>query len=66
MRTDAFVRGGEANETLNFIDGIVAQPTMQLLVMYLLWAIFSLLFSGIAFSTGGYSCRIWRTSSVLF
>ncbi|MBG6111125.1 hypothetical protein IWX84_002009 [Flavobacterium sp. CG_9.10] len=63
-----FVRGGEANETQTFVDGIrVAQPygaSAQNLPTRGRFSPF--LFSGIAFSTGGYSAEYGEAlSSVL-
>ncbi|RTZ05147.1 TonB-dependent receptor [Flavobacterium bomense] len=63
-----FVRGGEANETQTFVDGIrVAQPygaTMNNLPTRGRFSPF--LFSGISFSTGGYSAEYGEAlSSVL-
>lgn len=63
-----FVRGGEANETQTFVDGIrVSQPygaTAQNLPTRGRFSPF--LFSGIAFSTGGYSAEYGEAlSSVL-
>lgn len=63
-----FVRGGEANETQTFVDGIrVSQPygaTVQNLPTRGRFSPF--LFSGIAFSTGGYSAEYGEAlSSVL-
>lgn len=54
-----FVRGGEANETQTFVDGIrVAQPYNATIGNVPTRGRFSpFLFSGIAFSTGGYSAE---------
>jgi hypothetical protein len=63
-----FVRGGEANETQTFIDGIrVAQPYNATIGNVPTRGRFSpFLFSGIAFSTGGYSAEYGEAlSSVL-
>ncbi|NGY38348.1 TonB-dependent receptor [Flavobacterium sp. XN-5] len=63
-----FVRGGEANETQTFVDGIrVAQPYGASTNNLPTRGRFSpFLFSGIAFSTGGYSAEYGEAlSSVL-
>lgn len=63
-----FVRGGEANETQTFIDGIrVAQPYLQTTNNVPTRSTFSpLLFKGTSFSTGGYSAEYGEAlSSVL-
>jgi hypothetical protein len=63
-----FVRGGEANETQTFVDGIrVAQPYGATTNNLPTRGRFSpFLFSGIAFSTGGYSAEYGEAlSSVL-
>ena len=63
-----FVRGGEANETQTFIDGIrVAQPYIQTTGNVPTRSTFSpLLFKGTTFSTGGYSAEYGEAlSSVL-
>ena len=63
-----FVRGGEANETQTFVDGIrVAQPYGASANNIPTRGRFSpFLFSGIAFSTGGYSAEYGEAlSSVL-
>lgn len=63
-----FVRGGEANETQTFVDGIrVAQPYNATIGNVPTRGRFSpFLFSGIAFSTGGYSAEYGEAlSSVL-
>lgn len=63
-----FVRGGEANETQTFIDGIrVAQPFLQTANNVPTRSTFSpLLFKGTTFSTGGYSAEFGEAlSSVL-
>jgi hypothetical protein len=63
-----FVRGGEANETQTFIDGIrVAQPYLQTTNNVPTRSTFSpLLFKGTTFSTGGYSAEYGEAlSSVL-
>ena len=63
-----FVRGGEANETQTFVDGIrVAQPYGATTNNLPTRGRFSpFLFSGIAFSTGGYSAEyVEALSSVL-
>ena len=63
-----FVRGGEANETQTFVDGIrVAQPYGATTNNMPTRGRFSpFLFSGIAFSTGGYSAEYGEAlSSVL-
>jgi hypothetical protein len=49
--------GGEANETEHLLTEFgFAQPTTTM-VMCLHEVVFSILFSGIAFSTGGYSAE---------
>lgn len=63
-----FVRGGEANETQTFIDGIrVAQPYLQTANNLPTRSRFSpFLFKGTTFSTGGYSAEYGEAlSSVL-
>ena len=63
-----FVRGGEANETQTFVDGIrVAQPYGATTNNLPTRSRFSpMLFSGISFSTGGYSAEYGEAlSSVL-
>lgn len=63
-----FVRGGEANETQTFVDGIrVAQPYGASINNLPTRGRFSpFLFSGISFSTGGYSAEYGEAlSSVL-
>jgi outer membrane cobalamin receptor len=63
-----FVRGGEANETQTFIDGIrVAQPYLQTANNVPTRSTFSpLLFEGTTFSAGGYSAEYGEAlSSVL-
>jgi hypothetical protein len=63
-----FVRGGEADETQTFVDGIrVAQPYNATIGNVPTRGRFSpFLFSGIAFSTGGYSAEYGEAlSSVL-
>lgn len=63
-----FVRGGEANETQTFIDGIrVAQPYLQTANNVPTRSTFSpLLFKGTTFSTGGYSAEYGEAlSSIL-
>lgn len=63
-----FVRGGEANETQTFIDGIrVAQPYIQTTDNVPTRSTFSpLLFKGTTFSTGGYSAEYGEAlSSIL-
>jgi len=63
-----FVRGGEANETQTFIDGIrVAQPYIQTTNNVPTRSTFSpLLFKGTIFSTGGYSAEYGEAlSSIL-
>jgi len=63
-----FVRGGEANETQTFIDGIrVAQPYLQTTNNVPTRSTFSpLLFKGTSFSTGGYSAEYGEAlSSIL-
>jgi hypothetical protein len=61
----AFVRGGEANETQTFVDGIrVAQPYNATIGNVPTRGRFSFLFSGIAFSTGGYSAEYGEALSV--
>ena len=63
-----FVRGGEANETQTFIDGIrVAQPYIQTANNVPTRSTFSaMLFKGTTFSTGGYSAEYGEAlSSVL-
>ena len=63
-----FVRGGEANETQTFVDGIrVAQPYWATTNNLPTRGRFSpFLFSGISFSTGGYSAEYGEAlSSVL-
>ncbi|HMK06646.1 MAG TPA: TonB-dependent receptor, partial [Flavobacterium sp.] len=63
-----FVRGGEANETQTFVDGIrVAQPYGAVTDNLPTRGRFSpFLFSGISFSTGGYSAEYGEAlSSVL-
>jgi outer membrane cobalamin receptor len=63
-----FVRGGEANETQTFIDGIrVAQPYIQTTNNVPTRSTFSpLLFKGTTFSTGGYSAEYGEAlSSIL-
>lgn len=63
-----FVRGGEANETQTFIDGIrVAQPFLQTANNVPTRSTFSpLLFKGTSFSTGGYSAEYGEAlSSIL-
>ncbi|TDD98618.1 TonB-dependent receptor [Flavobacterium cellulosilyticum] len=63
-----FVRGGEANETQTFIDGVrVAQPYLQTTNNVPTRSTFSpLLFKGTTFSTGGYSAEYGEAlSSVL-
>ncbi|POY39558.1 TonB-dependent receptor [Flavobacterium alvei] len=63
-----FVRGGEANETQTFVDGIrVAQPYLQTANNVPTRSTFSaMLFKGTTFSTGGYSAEYGEAlSSVL-
>ncbi|HSN47194.1 MAG TPA: carboxypeptidase-like regulatory domain-containing protein, partial [Flavobacterium sp.] len=63
-----FVRGGEANETQTFIDGIrVVQPYLQTANNVPTRSTFSpLLFKGTSFSTGGYSAEYGEAlSSIL-
>jgi outer membrane cobalamin receptor len=63
-----FVRGGEANETQTFIDGIrVPQPYLQTANNVPTRSTFSpLLFKGTTFSTGGYSAEYGEAlSSIL-
>ncbi len=63
-----FVRGGEANETQTFVDGIrVAQPYLQSANNVPTRSTFSpLLFKGTTFSTGGYSAEYGEAlSSIL-
>nr|WP_315150669.1 TonB-dependent receptor [uncultured Flavobacterium sp.] len=63
-----FVRGGEANETQTFVDGIrVAQPYIQTTNNVPTRSTFSpLLFKGTTFSTGGYSAEYGEAlSSIL-
>lgn len=63
-----FVRGGEANETQTFVDGIrVAQPYIQTANNVPTRSTFSpMLFKGTTFSTGGYSAEYGEAlSSVL-
>ncbi|WP_395050064.1 TonB-dependent receptor domain-containing protein [Flavobacterium sp.] len=63
-----FVRGGEANETQTFVDGLrVAQPYVQTANNVPTRSTFSpLLFKGTTFSTGGYSAEYGEAlSSVL-
>ena len=63
-----FVRGGEANETQTFVDGIrVAQPYLQTTNNVPTRSTFSpLLFKGTTFSTGGYSAEYGEAlSSIL-
>jgi len=63
-----FVRGGEANETQTFVDGIrVAQPYLQTANNVPTRSTFSpLLFKGTTFSTGGYSAEYGEAlSSIL-
>ncbi len=63
-----FVRGGEANETQTFIDGIrVAQPYVQTANNVPTRSTFSpMLFKGTTFSTGGYSAEYGEAlSSIL-
>jgi hypothetical protein len=63
-----FVRGGEANETQTFIDGIrVAQPYIQTANNVPTRSTFSpLLFKGTTFSSGGYSAEYGEAlSSIL-
>ena len=63
-----FVRGGEANETQTFVDGIrVAQPYLQTANNVPSRSTFSpLLFKGTTFSTGGYSAEYGEAlSSIL-
>lgn len=63
-----FVRGGEANETQTFVDGLrVAQPYLQTANNVPTRSTFSpLLFKGTTFSTGGYSAEYGEAlSSVL-
>jgi hypothetical protein len=63
-----FVRGGEANETQTFVDGLrVAQPYLQTANNVPTRSTFSpLLFKGTSFSTGGYSAEYGEAlSSVL-
>ena len=63
-----FVRGGEANETQTFVDGIrVAQPYLQTANNVPTRSTFSpLLFKGTSFSTGGYSAEYGEAlSSIL-
>jgi len=63
-----FVRGGEANETQTFIDGLrVAQPYIQTTNNVPTRSTFSpLLFKGTTFSTGGYSAEYGEAlSSIL-
>jgi len=63
-----FVRGGEANETQTFIDGIrVSQPYLQTANNVPTRSTFSpLLFKGTTFSTGGYSAEYGEAlSSIL-
>ena len=63
-----FVRGGEANETQTFVDGLrVAQPYVQTANNVPTRSTFSpLLFKGTTFSTGGYSAEYGEAlSSIL-
>lgn len=63
-----FVRGGEANETQTFVDGLrVAQPYLQTANNVPTRSTFSpMLFKGTSFSTGGYSAEYGEgLSSVL-
>lgn len=63
-----FVRGGEANETQTFIDGLrVAQPYVQTANNVPTRSTFSpMLFKGTTFSTGGYSAEYGEAlSSIL-
>ena len=63
-----FVRGGEANETQTFVDGIrVAQPYVQTANNVPTRSTFSpMLFKGTSFSTGGYSAEYGEAlSSIL-
>ncbi len=63
-----FVRGGEANETQTFIDGVrVPQPYIQTANNVPTRSTFSpLLFKGTSFSTGGYSAEYGEAlSSIL-
>ena len=63
-----FVRGGEANETQTFVDGIrVAKPYVQTANNVPTRSTFSpLLFKGTSFSTGGYSAEYGEAlSSIL-
>lgn len=63
-----FVRGGEANETQTFVDGLrVAQPYLQTANNVPTRSTFSpLLFKGTTFSTGGYSAEYGEAlSSIL-
>ncbi|TRX25491.1 TonB-dependent receptor [Flavobacterium franklandianum] len=63
-----FVRGGEANETQTFVDGLrVAQPYLQTTNNVPTRSTFSpLLFKGTSFSTGGYSAEYGEAlSSIL-
>lgn len=63
-----FVRGGEANETQTFVDGIrVAQPYIQTANNVPTRSTFSpMLFKGTTFSTGGYSAEYGEAlSSIL-
>jgi hypothetical protein len=63
-----FVRGGEANETQTFVDGLrVAQPYVQTANNVPTRSTFSpMLFKGTTFSTGGYSAEYGEAlSSVL-
>ncbi|MBA4318211.1 MAG: TonB-dependent receptor [Flavobacterium sp.] len=63
-----FVRGGEANETQTFVDGLrVAQPYVQTANNVSTRSTFSpMLFKGTTFSTGGYSAEYGEAlSSIL-
>ena len=63
-----FVRGGEANETQTFVDGIrVAQPYVQTANNVPTRSTFSpMIFKGTSFSTGGYSAEYGEAlSSIL-
>jgi hypothetical protein len=63
-----FVRGGEANETQTFVDGLrVAQPYVQTANNVPTRSTFSpMLFKGTTFSTGGYSAEYGEAlSSIL-
>ncbi|MBX9807534.1 MAG: TonB-dependent receptor, partial [Flavobacteriaceae bacterium] len=63
-----FVRGGEANETQTFVDGLrVAQPYIQTANNVPTRSTFSpMLFKGTTFSTGGYSAEYGEAlSSIL-